>query len=67
MINTASQEDSMSFGIYLIGFLILIGGLIYGAILLHVPNHWIVVGAIVLIGLAILKGVQNTRQKDSSQ
>jgi hypothetical protein len=54
----------MSFGIYLAGFLILIGGLIYGAAILHVPNHWIVVGAIVLLGLAILKGVQATRQKD---
>lgn len=54
----------MSFGIYLAGFLILIGGLIYGAVILHVPNHWIVVGAIVLLGLAILKGVQATRQKD---
>ena len=54
----------MSFGIYLAGFLILIGGLIYGAVLLHVPTHWIVMGAIVLLGLAILKGVQATRQKD---
>ena len=57
----------MSFGIYLIGFLILIGGLIYGAVLLHMPSHWIVVGTIVLVGLGILKGVQSTRQKDSSQ
>jgi hypothetical protein len=54
----------MSFGIYLAGFLILIGGLIYGAVILHVPAHWIVVGAIVLVGLAILKGVKATRQKD---
>ena len=57
----------MSFGIYLIGFLILIGGLIYGAVILHVPTHWIAVGAIVLLGLAILKGVQATRGKDPSQ
>lgn len=56
----------MSFGIYLLGFFILIGGLIYGAALLHVPAHWIAVGAIVLLGLAILKGVQSTRGKDSS-
>ena len=54
----------MSFGIYLAGFLILIGGLIYGAVLLHIPSHWIVMGAIVMVGLAILKGVQATRQKD---
>jgi hypothetical protein len=54
----------MSFGIYIAGFLVLIGGLIYGAVLLHMPTHWIAVGAIVLLGLAILKGVQATRAKD---
>ena len=54
----------MSFGIYLIGFVIMIAGLIYGAVLLHIPTHWIVVGTTVLLGLAILKGVQATRQKD---
>ena len=57
----------MSFGIYLVGFLILIGGLIWGAVMLHVESHWIAVGAIVLLGLAILKGVQATRGKDPSQ
>jgi hypothetical protein len=54
----------MSLGIYLLGFVIMLIGLIYGAVLLHVPNHWIVVFTIVLLGLAILKGVQATRQKD---
>ena len=57
----------MSFGIYIAGFLILIGGLIYGAVILHVPPHWIAVGAIVLVGLAVVKGVQATRGKDPSQ
>ena len=56
----------MSFGIYVVGFLILIGGLIYGAALLHVAPQWIAVGAIVLLGLAVLKGVQATRGKDPS-
>jgi hypothetical protein len=57
----------MSFGIYIVGILILIGGLIYGAVILHIATHWIAVGAIVLFGLAILKGVQATRGKDPSQ
>jgi hypothetical protein len=57
----------MSFGIYIAGFLILIGGLIYGAAILHMPAHWIAVGAIVLLGLAILKGVQATRGRDPSR
>ena len=56
----------MSFGIYIVGFLILIGGLIYGAVILHVAPQWIAVGAIVLLGLAILKGVQATRGKDAA-
>jgi hypothetical protein len=54
----------MSFVLYAIGFAILIGGLIYGAILVNMPGHWIVVGTIVLVGLGILKGVKATRQRD---
>ena len=56
----------MSFLIYIIGFLILIGGLIYGAVILQIATRWIAVGAIVLLGLAILTGVKATRQKDPS-
>ena len=57
----------MSFSIYAIGFAILIGGLVYAAHLVHMPTHWIVVGAIVLLGIGILSGVKATRQKDPSQ
>jgi hypothetical protein len=54
----------MSFGLYSIGFAIVIGGLIYAGILMHVPAHWIAVGAVVLLGIGILTGVKATRQKD---
>lgn len=54
----------MSFALYVIGYLILIGGLIYGATILHVPVRWIVVGAIVMLGTGIVTGVRATRQKD---
>jgi len=56
----------MSFGIYAAGFAIMIGGLAYAAHLVHMPTHWIVVGAIVMIGVGILSGVKATRQKDSA-
>jgi cadmium resistance protein CadD (predicted permease) len=56
----------MSFGIYLTGFVIVIAGLIYGANLMHVPTHWIVVCGLVLVGIGILTGVKVTRQKDSA-
>jgi hypothetical protein len=55
----------MSFEIYVIGYAVIIGGLTYGAILLHVPARWIVAGALVLAGLGIVTGVKSTRQKDS--
>ncbi|MEO8166897.1 MAG: hypothetical protein ABI623_01530 [bacterium] len=54
----------MSYALYMIGFIIVIGGLIYGAVLMHVPQQWIIVGTIVLVGIAILTGVKATRQKD---
>jgi len=56
----------LSFGIYITGSLILISGVIYSAVLLHVPAHWIVAGGIVLAGMGVLMGVKNTRQKDPS-
>jgi uncharacterized membrane protein len=56
----------MSFGLYAGGFAIMIGGLIYGALLMHVPTHWIIVGAVVLLGAGVLSGVKATRQKDAS-
>jgi hypothetical protein len=56
----------MSFGLYLIGFLIVIGGLVYGAVILHVPQHWIAVGSVILVGFALLTGVKATRQKDKA-
>ena len=56
----------MSFGIYIIGYVILITGLAIGAYMLHVPQKWIGVGVICLIGVAIIHGVTATRQKDRS-
>ena len=46
------------------GFAIMLGGLVYAAHLLRLPTHWIVVGAVVMIGVRILSAVKATRQKD---
>ena len=55
---------NMSFGIYIAGVIFVIGGLVYGAALLHVPVHWIVVGALVSLGVGTLAAVKSTRQRD---
>ncbi len=54
----------MSFGIYIAGILLVIGGLIYGAAILHVPLQWIVIGSLVLLGLGVVTAVKSTRQRD---
>jgi hypothetical protein len=54
----------MSFGIYAIGYLILIIGVAYLAHLMHIPQHYIVAGGIILVGIGIVTGVRSTRQKD---
>ncbi len=54
----------MTFTIYVIGLVIALAGLIYGAHLLHIAMRWIVVGAVTLFGLGILAGVTATRHKD---
>ena len=57
----------MSFGIYAVGFAIVIGGLIYAAHLMRIPSHWILAGAVVLLGIGILSAVKATRQKDPAR
>ena len=54
----------MSFGLYAAGYAIVIAGLVYAAHLAHMPQRWILVGAIVMIGLGILSAVKATRPKD---
>jgi len=56
----------MSFGIYMVGFIVLVIGLGLGAYLMHLPAQWIGVGVVCLIGLGILLGVTSTKQKDPS-
>lgn len=56
----------MSFGIYLIGYLVLILGLGIGAHLMNMPPRWIGVGVLVMIGIGVISGVSSTRNRDSS-
>ncbi len=64
LLNLRSEEVEMSFGLYLIGFVLLIIGVAYGAHMAHVPTHWIAVAIIALLGLGIMTGVSRTRMRD---
>lgn len=56
----------MSFGIYAIGYLILIAGVCFLAHLMHVPQTYIIAIAVILFGIGVVTGVQTTRHKDPS-
>ncbi|HEY4356242.1 MAG TPA: hypothetical protein VGN16_10880 [Acidobacteriaceae bacterium] len=56
----------MSFGLYLLGTIVLIAGVVYVCHLAHLPQHWVVAIAVVLLGAGIMGAVSSTRHKDPS-
>ncbi len=53
-----------AFVLYAAGIIVLLAGLIYGAVLLHIPQAWIVVGALVVLGLGVMSAVSHTKRRD---
>jgi hypothetical protein len=47
---------------YIIGFLLLIGGLAWGALELGVPQLWVMIGAVILLGIGLITGATRTRR-----
>lgn len=56
-----------SFGLYLIGFIVIIGAVCYGAYLIGIPTQWIGIGAAILAGVGIITGVGVARRPDRPQ
>ncbi|MDB5750203.1 MAG: hypothetical protein JWP65_624 [Ramlibacter sp.] len=54
----------MSFGLYMLGFVILIGGVAWGAIVAGAPPIYVIIGAVILLGIGIISAVSRTRLKD---
>ncbi|WP_334187825.1 hypothetical protein [Noviherbaspirillum sp.] len=57
----------MSFLIYLAGFAILIGGIAWGLITAGVPQLYVLIASVILLGVGILTGVTHIRGKDVSK
>jgi ABC-type multidrug transport system permease subunit len=53
-----------AFALYMIGFLMIIGGLGYGAFRLGVPHVWIIIGTIIVLGIGFTTGASRTRRRD---
>jgi hypothetical protein len=58
---------AMSFALYGLGTLILIIGVLYICHLVHLPTHWTIALAILLVGGGLMGAVSSTRQRDKSE
>ena len=54
----------MSFVLYLIGFFLVIAGVAWALITAGVAAVWVSIVSLILLGIAVLSGVKNTRPKD---
>lgn len=61
------ESSSMTnFLVYLIGTLLVVAGLAYGASRLGISQVWIIAGALVILGIGVMGGIVKTRQKEPS-
>ncbi len=57
----------MATALYIVGFIVLIGGLAWAAAMVGVPNIWITIGVIVVAGLAIIGIAGSMRRSPPSE
>lgn len=54
----------MSFALYIIGFLILIGGVAWALVTAGVSTLYVMITCVILLGIGIVSAVTHTRSKD---
>jgi len=64
--NRLTLGTNMSFALYMVGFVIFLGGVIWGAVVAGVPHLYIGIGALIVLGIGIFSAVSRTRGKDPS-
>ncbi|RKT21881.1 hypothetical protein B0G69_5295 [Paraburkholderia sp. RAU2J] len=56
----------MTLLIYLAGWIILIAGVSWGLITLHVAQHTVEIVAVILLGVAVITGATRARSRDKT-
>jgi hypothetical protein len=54
----------MSFALYIVGVLVLIVGLVWAAVTAGIPQLYITIGVVIVLGIGIISAVSRTRSKD---
>ena len=54
----------MSFALYILGFLIFIGGVAWALVTAGVSTRYVMITCVILLGIGIVRAVTRTRSKD---
>ena len=54
----------MSFGLYMLGFIVFMAGVVWAAVEAGVPHLYIGIGSLMILGIGIFSAVARTRSKD---
>lgn len=65
-IGAASGSRMTNFFVYMVGVVLVVGALAYGASLLGLSSTWITVIAIAAVGIGLMGAIVKTRQKEPS-
>ena len=57
----------MSFALYIVGFLILIGGVAWALVTAGVSTVYVMITCVILLGIGIVSAVTHTRSKDRAK
>ncbi len=53
-----------AFALYVFGFIVFVAGVLYAEHLLHVPQTWVLVSGLVMLGLGVMTAVSHTKRRD---
>lgn len=56
----------MSFGLYMVGFVVALAGVAWGMSAAGVALQWVLIVSLVLLGIGILSAVRTQRTRDKS-
>ena len=54
----------MSFALYLIGLIVLLGGIAWGLSIMGLASTYIAIACLIVLGLGVMAAVSRTRMKD---
>jgi hypothetical protein len=61
-----ARASMTNFFVYMIGVVLVVGAIAYGASLVGLSTTWIAVIAVALVGLGVMGAIVKTRQKEPS-